>query len=358
MSSNDTIKIFIGYDANESVAYHTLVASIMRRATRPTSITPISMQTLGHIIDRPRDPKQSNDFAFIRFLVPWLCNFEGRAIFMDCDMMLRADIGELWDLFDPKFSVQVVKHDYEVAEGVKYLGTPQTPYDRKNWSSVMLFNCSACRPLQPEYINRADGLDLHQFLWLHSKSIGELPKEWNHLVGVYEPYGSSPIDLLCNFEGRAIFMDCDMMLRADIGELWDLFDPKFSVQVVKHDYEVAEGVKYLGTPQTPYDRKNWSSVMLFNCSACRPLQPEYINRADGLDLHQFLWLHSKSIGELPKEWNHLVGVYEPYGEVKLVHWTEGGPYFHDYACAPYADEWLRENQAMEHCSQLAPEPAV
>jgi lipopolysaccharide biosynthesis glycosyltransferase len=181
------IKVFIGYDEVESVAYHTLCQSIIEYATEPVSITPVKLSMLP-MYTRPRNTKQSNEFSFSRFLVPYLCNYEGHAIFMDCDMMFRTDVRELWNLIDDSKSVQVVKHDYTPSTQVKYLGAIQYPYPRKNWSSVMLFNCGHkdCRKLTPYYVNTAKPMELHRFMWTNDENIGSLPVEWNHLVGEYE----------------------------------------------------------------------------------------------------------------------------------------------------------------------------
>lgn len=180
------IRVMIGYDAVESVAYHTLVQSIMEHTSEPVSITPIKLSMLP-MYTRERDPKQSNEFSFTRFLVPYLCNYEGHALFMDCDMLFRTDVSELWDLIDESKSVQVVKHDYTPKTQVKFLGAIQYQYPRKNWSSVMLFNCGHehCKRLTPDYVNKTTGLNLHRFHWTHEDYIGSLPVEWNHLVGEY-----------------------------------------------------------------------------------------------------------------------------------------------------------------------------
>ena len=180
------LKIFIGYDGVESVAYHTLVQSIMEYTTEPVSITPVKKSMLPMYV-RSRNSKQSNEFSFTRFLVPYLCNYEGHALFMDCDMMFTTDVAELWKLIDTTKSVQVVKHDYTPKTQVKYLGAIQYPYPRKNWSSVMLFNCARCKKLTPQYINTAHPMDLHRLFWTNEELIGELSPEWNHLVGEYEP---------------------------------------------------------------------------------------------------------------------------------------------------------------------------
>lgn len=181
------IRVFIGYDPIESGAYHVLSNSIQRHSSMPVSITPVSLKNLAGILDRPRHPLQSNEFSFSRFLVPWMCNYEGWAIFMDCDMLLRDDIAKLWAHRDEKYAVKCVHHSHIPVETEKYLGTVQTKYQRKNWSSVILFNNARCRALTPEYVNNADGIELHQFRWLEDEEIGYLPSVWNHLVG-YQPY--------------------------------------------------------------------------------------------------------------------------------------------------------------------------
>jgi lipopolysaccharide biosynthesis glycosyltransferase len=146
------------------------------------------------VFNRERHPLQSNDFSFSRWLVPHLCDYRGWAIFTDCDMLCRTDIAELWALRDSQYAVQVVKHNHIPKEQVKYLDAVQTKYEKKNWSSVMLFNNEKCKALTPEYIHTAHGLDLHQFKWLESDDlIGGLPKEWNHLVGYNEPNKNAKI---------------------------------------------------------------------------------------------------------------------------------------------------------------------
>lgn len=176
------IRLFIGYDFNETVAYHVLSNSVMRHAKEPVSITPLILSQLP--MTRERTPTQSTEFSFSRFLVPWLCGYEGRAIFMDCDMLVRADIAELLDYVDG-YQVACVQHDYTPKSEDKFLGQVQTAYEKKNWSSLMVFDNEKCKALTPEYVNTATGLELHQFKW--ANSVGSLPAAWNHLVGEYAP---------------------------------------------------------------------------------------------------------------------------------------------------------------------------
>lgn len=175
------IRVFLGYDSNETIAYHVLAHSILDHASVPVSITPLKINQLP--MTRKRETYQSTEFSFSRFLVPWLCGYEGQAIFMDCDMLMRANIKHLMDLFDDRYAVQVVKHDYSAKKDNKFLDQPQSLYAKKNWSSVMLFNNERCRSLTPQYVNRASGLMLHQFKWIEEDEIGEIPNTWNFLVG-------------------------------------------------------------------------------------------------------------------------------------------------------------------------------
>jgi hypothetical protein len=184
----EMINIFIGYDPREAVAYSVLAYSIQARASQPVSIAPLMLAQLKGILTRERHPLQSTDFSFSRFLTPYLSGHAGWSVFMDCDMLMLEDVARLWQLRDDRYAVMVVKHNHVPKETVKFLGEPQTKYEKKNWSSVILFNNARCRALTPEYVNQASGLELHQFKWLGNDDlIGALPERWNHLVGYNPP---------------------------------------------------------------------------------------------------------------------------------------------------------------------------
>ena len=177
----EIIPIFVGYDPREAIAYHTCVNSIIRNASRPVSIVPVALNLFRDYNETHTDG--SNHFIYTRFLVPYLMGFTGSAIFIDGDMIVRGDIAELWDLRDVYKDVQVVKHDYKTRMPVKYLGAKNEDYPRKNWSSVILWNCNSFpnRRLTPEFIQRSTGSDLHRFSWIDDERVGELPPEWNWL---------------------------------------------------------------------------------------------------------------------------------------------------------------------------------
>ena len=183
-----TIRVFIGYDGREAAAFAVLSHSIHARASAPVSIAPVMLSELEAVFKRERNPLQSTDFSFSRFLVPYLCDYQGWAIFIDCDMLAQDDVARLWEMRDERFAVQVVKHVHVPREETKFLGAVQTKYEKKNWTSVMLLNCGKCAALTPEYVSRASGLELHQFKWLAGDHlIGALPTAWNHLVGYDAP---------------------------------------------------------------------------------------------------------------------------------------------------------------------------
>ncbi len=204
--SAGTPRVFIGYDPRERVAVNVLADSIQESSSVPVLIGQVRQEQLLGVYERPHHSKQSTAFSFSRFLVPWLNGFQGWALFIDADMLCLGDVAELWALRDERFAVQVVKHQHVCDEGVKFQGMPQTPYARKNWSSVMLFNCSRCTALTPDFVNTATGLELHQFRWLADEAIGELPPEWNVLVGV-QPLPQTP-KVLHYTLGGPWFDDC------------------------------------------------------------------------------------------------------------------------------------------------------
>lgn len=192
------LSIYIGYDAREHEAYEVACGSITRRASVPVLITPLYLPHLGHLltrtIERGRDGSlwcpiseapMSTEFAISRFCVPFIQQ-KGWALFTDCDVLCLADIAELFALADERYAVMVVKHQYQPTEATKMDGQVQTTYQRKNWSSVVLWNCEhiAHRRLTRDRLNNWPGRDLHAFRWLDDDEIGELPGEWNYLVGV------------------------------------------------------------------------------------------------------------------------------------------------------------------------------
>ncbi len=187
------IRVFLGYDPRESIAFHVCVNSIIRHASEPVQIIPLA-QNLLNGFDGQRDG--SNSFIYSRFLVPSLCDFQGHAIFIDGDMVVTADIAELWDLRSHHVDAQVVHQpDYQTKASVKYLGAPNANYPRKNWSSVILWNCGSFpnRILSPDFVSQAEGSYLHRFEWCRPERLGELPRDWNWIPDEFGPNESAKL---------------------------------------------------------------------------------------------------------------------------------------------------------------------
>jgi lipopolysaccharide biosynthesis glycosyltransferase len=185
------MKVFVGWDSREDIAYQVCKHSILSKQP-DAQVIPLKQNELREqgLYWRDVDKLASTEFTFTRFLIPELAHYQGWALFMDCDMILTTDIKELFDQADDRYAVMCVQHDYTPREGLKMDGKQQTVYPRKNWSSVMLVNCGhpSNAVLHKELVNDAEisGAYLHRFSWLKDEEIGELDHTWNYLVGVYD----------------------------------------------------------------------------------------------------------------------------------------------------------------------------
>lgn len=181
------LTIVVGFDQREAVAYHAFCQSVLERSSIPVRFLPLARGAMKFYTETHTDG--SNAFIYSRFLTPFLCDYQGMAVFADGDMICRADIAELAALYDPTKAVQVVKHDYKTKAAIKYLGNKNENYPRKNWSSLILWNCAhpANRVLTPQLIQEKPGSFLHRFSWLDDSLVGELPPEWNWLETEYDP---------------------------------------------------------------------------------------------------------------------------------------------------------------------------
>jgi len=182
----NSLTLVVGFDQREAISYHTFCQSVLEKASIPVRFIPLAENTLNFY--RERHHNISNRFVFSRFLTPYLLDYQGMAVFADGDMVCQADIAELADLFDPSKAVQVVQHDYQTKASKKYLNNINVNYPRKNWSSLVIFNCghASNRVLTPAYIEEKDGAHLHRFGWLRDDEIGALPPEWNWLATEYD----------------------------------------------------------------------------------------------------------------------------------------------------------------------------
>ena len=208
--------IYIGYDAREDIAYRVAKSSAAGHEVKPLVQQQLREQGLYW---RDVDTLASTDFSFTRFLVPELQQFKGWALFVDCDVLFLNNPKELFDLADDRYAVMCVQHDYTPTATVKMDGKTQHLYPRKNWSSVMLFNCAhpSNKVLTKQLVNTATGQYLHRLSWLTDNEVGALPHEWNWLVGWYkEPQDGKP-KLLHYTEGGPWFSN---YTNCEYADLW------------------------------------------------------------------------------------------------------------------------------------------
>jgi len=215
---SNLLNIFIGFDQKEAIAYHTFVQSLIENSTIPLSITPLAENNLDHYTEKHTDG--TNKFTYSRFLVPYLMNFKGWAIFADGDMVCLSDIKILKSYFDPNKAVTLVKHDYKTKHKTKYFGQKNEDYPRKNWSSVIIWNCEHPKNkiLTPKFIGQKEGSFLHRFNWLKDEEIGELPKSWNWLAMEYEE--KRDLDLIHYTLGTPCFKEYS---NKSLSQYWKFF---------------------------------------------------------------------------------------------------------------------------------------
>lgn len=172
------LKVFIGWDSRYPECADVLKYSIQKRCSQPIEVKFLRLKELNLI--KP-DPLASTEFTYSRFLVPYLCEYKGFALFLDSDMVCQGDMAELFEYCNSDFAIRCVHHNYTTMAKTKMEGQTQTNYRRKNWSSLMLMNCSRLKALTKSFIETATGAALHQFQFLGDPDIGDLPKEWNML---------------------------------------------------------------------------------------------------------------------------------------------------------------------------------
>lgn len=209
-----TRSVWIGFDPRESDAFAVARQSLRRKTIEPYPVKgiilddvraaglytrPTSRDREGRLFDEISGFPMATEFAISRFLTPLLAKslFGERAtwaLFMDSDVLIRRDLKELFDLADPRYAVMCVKHNHVPTENHKMDGQAQLRYLRKNWSSVMLFNCQhpSNQKLNVDLVNTVPGRDLHAFTWLQDEEIGSLPTDWNFLVGHHDSAGANP----------------------------------------------------------------------------------------------------------------------------------------------------------------------
>lgn len=248
------INVYIGWDSREPIAADVCEYSIHKNSSEPVRVQMLKQADLAAqmLYTRPRDSHSSTEFTFTRFLVPRLNDYQGWAVFCDCDFVWVGDIQELIQQADDRYAVMLVKHDYRPQNTIKMDGKRQEYYPRKNWSSMILYNCEhpKNRWLTPYHINNATGQELHRFTWLDDSDIGELKPEWNWLVGWYQqPWDGVP-KALHYTEGGPWFKNYQDCEYADV---WNRYQAELDQTLVDHtmteiaDLDTSEPYKQLLT---------------------------------------------------------------------------------------------------------------
>lgn len=193
------LKIFIGWDSREDIAYQVARQSILDHASVPVEIIPLKQKQLRkeELYWRDVDALAATEFTYTRYLIPELTGFGGWALFIDCDFLFVEDVAKLFELVDDNYAIMCAQHEYHPPPGRKMDGKQQTQYPRKNWSSMMLINCEhpSNKVVTKEFVNdlRKTGAYLHRFSWLEDSEIGAVSHEWNWLVNWYnEPLDGKP----------------------------------------------------------------------------------------------------------------------------------------------------------------------
>tara|TARA_E500000318_G_scaffold25242_3_gene25267 strand:+ start:6623 stop:7300 length:678 start_codon:yes stop_codon:yes gene_type:complete len=220
------LKVFIGWDSREDIAYQVAKHSILKHNPN-IEVYPLKLYELREkgVYSREDDKKGSTEFTISRFLVPFLSGYKGHSLFMDCDMICLDDLEFVLEFQDAALNpVSCVQHDYSPKSKMKMDGQMQHIYPRKNWSSVMLFNNSKCKNLTPDIVNTETPMYLHRMLWADEK-IGSLPVKFNFLAGYYDFDEEQPI-LIHYTDGGPWFKEYRDCLHGDLwkNEVKEMFD--------------------------------------------------------------------------------------------------------------------------------------
>lgn len=230
---SDPLRIYVGWDSREDIAYQVCKLSLEANASRPLDVRPIRQEEVRAqgLYTKDRDPLASTEFTYTRFLVPTLAGFRGWALFCDCDFLWLGDVAQLFALADDRYAAMCVHHDHRPTETTKMDGCTQTVYPRKNWSSMVLWNCGhpANAGLTADVVNRESGAYLHRFQWLDDALIGAVPETWNWLEGwCAKPADAAPPNVIHYTRGGPWF---DNWQDVDYGQEWRDWRDRYNATV-------------------------------------------------------------------------------------------------------------------------------
>lgn len=197
MYKQEALKVFVGYDSREDIAWQVCRHSLLRHSSGELQVAPLRQPVLRELglYNRPLDSTATTEFSLTRFLTPYIAGSTGWVIFCDCDFLFTTDIFGVLEGLDPNKALYCVQHDYKPKFDIKMDNQQQTTYPRKNWSSFMVFNCDHpdVKALTPAIVNTASPAFLHRFNWISDdEAIGDLELDWNFLEGEYPTPQSLP----------------------------------------------------------------------------------------------------------------------------------------------------------------------
>ena len=221
MADSLPVKVFVGYDSREDIAWQVCRHSLLRHSDNNIEVIPLRQSALRELglYTRPLDAGASTEFSLTRFLTPYLAAQRGWVIFCDCDFLFTTDIRNVLEGLDPAKAVYCVQHDYVPAHQVKMDGKRQATYPRKNWSSFMIFNCDHpdVRALTPAVVNSVTPAYLHRFEGVaDDEAIGSLEIDWNFLEGEYAMPRTTPRVIHYTYGGPWF----EQWQNCDYADLW------------------------------------------------------------------------------------------------------------------------------------------
>jgi lipopolysaccharide biosynthesis glycosyltransferase len=347
--------VYIGWDSREAIAADVCEWSLHENSSRPLTVRMLKQQQLREqgIYTRPLDRQSSTEFTFTRFLVPYLNGYKGWAVFTDCDFLWTGDIQELLDKADDSYAVMVVKHDYRPQNTTKMDGKTQEYYPRKNWSSMILWNCAhpANCALTPDIVNSQTGAYLHRFQWLDDSLIGELAPEWNWLVNWYhEPWDGTP-KAIHYTEGGPWFSNYE---NCAYGWLWKQYERRVKNTYVNHDLNTVDKLHIPKKLQALFEQIMYTRQDRYHLFGNMATHSQ-----TALDVEQWITQPTPVIGiseetDLSKtqkdkgaKWDGVVGAFVTGATGVMASWDRA-----QSETAPIALRSIAKRKIMQHCLDI------
>ena len=212
-------------------------------------------------------------------------------------------------------------------------------FDTRNYGQTLAYE-GCQRSLLAKLDHNKYDITIHQLNLTELTKAGLMYRNFDPLASTEFTYTRFLVPLLNNFEGKALFCDSDFIWDCCVSEVINYLQPGQAVACVQHDYTPGHSIKMDGRAQTIYPRKNWSSLMVWDCShpSSKKLTVDAINTQSPAWLHRMLWADDTEIGSIPYQYNYLVDNYDT-DDAKVYHYTDGGPWHPGYENVQYGDKW-------------------